>query len=65
MHRSLVFLSITASYSHTNLAAWTLRAGVEAAEKIVKAEKIGDTDLLTGLPNRRAILKRLKQEARQ
>jgi len=35
---------------------------VEAAEKIVKAEKIGDTDLLTGLPNRRAILKRLKQE---
>jgi len=31
MERSLVFLSITASYSHTNLAAWTLRAGAEAA----------------------------------
>ena len=31
MHRSLVFLSVTASYSHTNLAAWTLRAGAEAA----------------------------------
>ncbi|MDD5677599.1 MAG: radical SAM protein [Kiritimatiellae bacterium] len=31
MDRSLVFLSVTASYSHTNLAAWTLRAGVEAA----------------------------------
>jgi radical SAM superfamily enzyme YgiQ (UPF0313 family) len=31
MDRSLVFLSVTASYSHTNLAAWTLRAGAEAA----------------------------------
>ncbi|MFH1476306.1 MAG: radical SAM protein [Verrucomicrobiota bacterium] len=31
MNRSLVFLSVTASYSHTNLAAWTLRAGAEAA----------------------------------
>jgi len=31
MERSLVFLSVTASYSHTNLAAWTLRAGAEAA----------------------------------
>lgn len=28
--RGLVFLSVTASYSHTNLAAWTLRAGAEA-----------------------------------
>ena len=31
MHHSLVFLSVTASYAHTNLAAWTLRAGAEAA----------------------------------
>jgi len=31
MERSLVFLSVTASYSHTNLAAWILRAGAEAA----------------------------------
>ena len=31
MDRSLVFLSVTASYAHTNLAAWTLRAGAEAA----------------------------------
>ncbi len=31
MDRSLVFLSVTASYSHTNLAAWMLRAGAEAA----------------------------------
>lgn len=31
MDRSLVFLSVTASYSHTNLAAWTLRAYAERA----------------------------------
>ena len=31
MGHSLVFLSVTASYAHTNLAAWTLRAGAEAA----------------------------------
>lgn len=29
--RGLVFLSVTASYSHTNLAAWSLRAGAESA----------------------------------
>ncbi|MBU4366018.1 MAG: B12-binding domain-containing radical SAM protein [Kiritimatiellae bacterium] len=31
MDRSLVFLSVTASYSHTNLAAWILRAYAERA----------------------------------
>ena len=29
--RTLVFLSVVASYAHTNLAAWILRAGVERA----------------------------------